>query len=256
MKNVVPFIFVLLAMTLLPKEQIAQSTNKNFISVRIPSCSTYLSTDIDILGFDKKVVQTKYLDGFNRVTQCVTQQATDNWNGKDLVQFFHYDLQDRQPKIYLPYVATSSNGEFQQDPVRGQLDFFSTASKVSHDGPFYSENKFDNSPLNQVVESSAPGASWEMGNGHTISQSLSFNEANEIFQWKVNFDPQGRPIGATQVASYPENTLFKQSIVDEHGNISYEYKDNSGHIICKQIKAYTDVDNMTSEYAFICLQII
>lgn len=139
-------------------------------------------------------VQVQYFDGLNRPIQAVVSQS--GVNKKDVVSVTEYDRYGRQPKNYLPYVSNDIGGAFKSDalaPNSGLFSYYANVSVGNVVNPFpYFENRFDDSPLNQIKEMASPGSSWQIGSGNTVkienlfNNNVLFNENDRIGSRRVN----------------------------------------------------------------------
>jgi hypothetical protein len=89
-----------------------------------------------------------------------------------------YDKNGRKPRKYLFFAASGyggnsavSDGGFKLNPFQQQQDFYSnSANQLYGQGEtyFYSKTEFEESPLNRVLRSYAPGSNWvNAGKGHS-----------------------------------------------------------------------------------------
>ena len=100
----------------------------------------------------EKVVAINYTDGFGRPLQSIVVAGSPN--GKDIVSFSKYDEFGRQPKQYLPYEASTSNGvyvDMSTIATTVQPAFYdpltAASKKIAVDnGPYYAEMSFETSP--------------------------------------------------------------------------------------------------------------
>lgn len=178
-------------------------------------------------------VTTVYIDGLGRPIQTVNKGISTN--GKDVVSPILYDAFSRQSFSYLPYVPqngnTSNDGSFKIDPFRKQQLFYQDGllnPGMQGESIYYSQNIYDNSPLNRIVKSYAPGNSWakEGGNRPTQQQYSSNTDQDSVRIWKVN-----KSNILSIVGTYTTGTLHKTNLIDENGNQTIEYKDTEGHIV-------------------------
>jgi hypothetical protein len=109
-----------------------------------------------------------YFDGLGREIQTITLMATPDQ--KDLVLPVTYDDFGRKNKEYLPYVSEEGgNGIYRTDAIREQSDYYT--SNYGEGDVAFAETVFENSPLNRVLEMSAPGSTWQV----IKDGSLKFN---------------------------------------------------------------------------------
>ncbi|CAN5467841.1 hypothetical protein BH09BAC6_BH09BAC6_07720 [soil metagenome] len=181
----------------------------------------------------------KYVDGLGRPIQSV--QVMGSPFGNDMVMPQAYDQYGREVNKYLPYVPTTATaGVFRPNAVStDQQAFYNippvgvvqipAAGQVS-----YSATRFEASPLNRPLEQGAPGLSWQIGGGHTVTTSYNVNTgADAVKQWVVN--PTG---GASYGASYAAGTLYKTVMMDENqnNNAVIQFKDIDGRIVSRWVQ--------------------
>ena len=187
--------------------------------------------------------QIQYFDGLGRPEQVVIRHASPE--GHDLVQHIEYDDLGRQQKQYLPYVQNFNLGEFITDPVPKIDAFYLQGGNLATTNTYYQESVFDNSPLNRVLEQSAPGDVWKIGttldaegrsNGKTTKSVLRTNTLNEVRLWSIS--TSNLPVSS---AYYGINQLMVSIIKDENWvsgdgdlNTVAEFKDKLGRVVLKQ----------------------
>src|SRR5690606_17628810 len=101
----------------------------------------------------------------------------------DIITHIEYDQFGRQTKEFLPYVTTAANMNFRTDAPSRVISYYNTEYGDAY--PF-SEKQFENSPLNRVLKQGAPGAVWQLDQGHTIDFEYRTNTATEVKLFKVN----------------------------------------------------------------------
>ena len=173
--------------------------------------------------------QVSYMDGLGRPIQRITQQGSPLQ--KDLVQFMVYDQYGREPKMYLPYAASTTSGAAQASPVTAQQSFYQTSGQqVATDNSPYAVTVYDNSPLQRVLESGAPGTTWQPGS-HTIKTQFRLNTtADQIMIWN-SAGPTGSYYGETQ--------LSVNDVTDENGNHVLSFTDKLGQLVSKKVQSGT-----------------
>lgn len=130
-----------------------------------------------------------YYDGLGRTIQenAIGQSPT----GKDIVQHFDYDQFGRTEKTYLPLPSNQSNGNFITNPVAQINTYYQNQYGDSHP---YSQQRFDNSPLNRVLESTGPGDDWALSassnTDHTNKMEYDVNTDDEILYFSIDSDNQ------------------------------------------------------------------
>ncbi|HEX6430242.1 MAG TPA: DUF6443 domain-containing protein, partial [Niastella sp.] len=210
------------------------TNNKTYVvtnEIRKPGVTN--NEQVNTLGAVDVNQNVSYLDVLGRSVQQITTQG--NANNNDMVSFTSYDEMNRVPKTYLPF-PNGSGAEFKTDLVNAQFNFY---HGLKGDGLAYTEKRFENSPLNRVVEESAPGDSWNMhvANSHTLKTSYGKNASGEIRLW--NYNPANGSASGTSF--YNANVLYVTGQINEQGRGMALYKDKNGLLICKVVQQQPQV---------------
>lgn len=171
-----------------------------------------------------------YIDGLGRPMQKVGVMASST--EADIIQPIVYDDFGREKQSYLSYTIVQEHsqhgpGGYRPDALSENQQFYSNYFG-DDDGAFaYSDKVFENSPLNRVEKQSSPGYDWRLNNGGNIQYDYELNSSGEIPNLIVldngNLDHDG---------DYGPNTLYKNTVTDEDGKITIEYKNSLGQVIC------------------------
>ncbi len=163
---------------------LAQTTSENYSKTTIYQTET---TDGSVAD-DLKNESIIYYDGLGRPIQQIAVKLSPN--SKDIINHIEYDEFGRQSKQYLPYASTDSNfGMYRTDALARTQQFYNTSKYENTLNP-YSETFFDGTPLNLVVEQSAPGNDWLEGiaNEHTIKNEYKLMSNDDLVRWfKVQY---------------------------------------------------------------------
>jgi|GEM_PF-928933 len=192
---------------------------------------------IDQLPIGQKLEITTYGDGIGRTVQKIGRQvATPDpaqggtlWG--DMVKFFVYDEFGRESQGFLPYSKTdaASSGKYNANALSEQAQYY---SNVYNETSAFSSIQYDNSPLNRIVNTKAPGTAWAAGNGVTALFDLN-TAADNVQMFEVGSNPTDIP---QVIGVYAANTLFRTVSTDEKGNKNIVYSDNEGKIILKKVQ--------------------
>lgn len=172
---------------------------------------------------------TQYFDGLGRPVQTVARQASPLQ--KDLVSFEVYDPFGREVNKYLPYTATTNDGNYKPDPLADQSAFNTT--QYSGEQYYYAQINFESSPLNRPLMTSPAGNSWVGGARGVASQYLLNSSADSIQIWNISMTQGSIP---TDSGAYAAGQLYKDVTVDEQGHQVVEYKDKLGHVVLKKVQ--------------------
>lgn len=177
----------------------------------------------------KKSLQ--YVDGLGRVKQINNTNFSD---GKDIVTPIVYDQYGRETIKYLPYVSNDGNGQYNYNPLSSQIAFYNLYLNGQSENSFYSKVNYENSPLNRVKLSTAPGANWTGVNRGIAYEYFLNKDEDEVVIWSVSPDDYGSISTYQKEGFYKSGVLTKKVIIDEHGNKTIEFVDKSGKTILKK----------------------
>ncbi|MCF2489883.1 DUF6443 domain-containing protein [Dyadobacter sp. CY347] len=202
----------------------AQQTNtRNYVITK-----TYKQSGANSDDVGKVVTQVAYFDGLGKAIQTVTVGQSPA--GQDFVEPVEYDAAGRIQKKYLPYVS-AGNGAYQSSAFSAATSWYianSSGLAASDLGrPFY-ETIYEPSPLSRVSNERASG---NKSANSTIKYKV--NAAAEVKRYDYN--PANNTIAL--VGNYAAGALLRTQHIDEQGNVSSEYTDMLGQMICKQIVA-------------------
>lgn len=173
---------------------------------------------------------TQYFDGLGRPLQTVSKHILPG-SGNDLVAPVVYDNFGREQYKYLPY-GVSGTGQFRLNPFGEQASFL--PGQYPGETVYYSETKFEQSPLNRVEQTLAPGNSWA-GSGRGISNQYLVNTVGDAVKiWDIGPNAADYPIA--RPANYEAGQLYKNVTKDEADHEVVEFKDKEGHVILKKVQ--------------------
>lgn len=231
------FVFVVVAT--------AQTSTENYIKTttfKIP-----IQNEIQNVSPDDRIESTTYFDGLGRPKQTVAVQA--GGDKEDLVTPIEYDAIGRQPLQYLPMPLSSGTGTYRTGDIPSDLatyyptKFSNDFSQNNTPNP-YSEMRYENSPLNRVIEQGAPGEDWRVEinstSDHTIKFSyLSNTTADQVIYFSTT--PSVSQINFVNNGHYPADELYKNVTKDENWNptkannhTTQEFTDKLGRVVLKR----------------------
>ena len=150
---------------------------------------------INVVRTIKEVKQTtQYMDGLGRELQTVVKKGSMQTDAQptDMVMPIVYDQFGRQTHQFLPYGASTDEGNFKLDAFSAQAAFYNDPNgvlKQQSEGYFYSKAIIEESPLQRVEKQMKPGVNW-VGNHKGVSIKQYFNTtADDVKKWVVS-DPQ------------------------------------------------------------------
>ncbi|QIY90537.1 DUF6443 domain-containing protein [Chryseobacterium gallinarum] len=177
----------------------------------------------------------QYFDSWGRPVQAVAIKASPQ--GNDIVTHIEYDPYGRQVKDYLPVPQPGTqNGALYTSPL-------ANASSVYGNEKIYSEKLVENSPLERIRQQFSPGNDW---NNKPVVFSYNTNTEGEVVKYSVTTTwIEGRTNSVlTANGNYAANTLTKNTVTDEDGNVSIEFKNKQGQsiLVRKMISATEKAD--------------
>ena len=231
------FVFVVVAT--------AQTSTENYIKTttfKIP-----IQNEIQNISPDDRIESTTYFDGLGRPKQTVAVQA--GGDKEDLVTPMEYDAIGRQPLQYLPMPLSSDIGTYRTGDIPSDLatyyptKFSNDFSQNNTPNP-YSEMRYENSPLNRVIEQGAPGEDWRVEINSTSDHTIKFSYlANTTADQVIYFSttPSVSQINFVNNGHYPADELYKNVTKDENwdptkgpNHTTQEFTDKLGRVILKR----------------------
>ena len=174
---------------------------------------------------------TQFFDGIGRPDQTVIRQVSPL--GKDMVTPQVYDPFGRESLQYLPYVSSSTDGNYKDNAIRELATFNNT--QFPGEQFYYSQTVFEESPFNRPQYTYPAGMSW-LGNNRGIFNEYLFNNAGDSVRiWNIDTVMGSKPVNS---GMYAAGQLYKNAATDEAMHLVIEYKDKEGHVILKKTKLW------------------
>lgn len=182
-------------------------------------------TAIFKLGILQRQSSRVYLDGFGRPIQEIAVKGSPGQ--KDIIQFSVYDPLGRDSKKYLPYASNDGTGNFHGTMITEQSNFYKngTTDKIADDLNPFSQEIFDNSPLQKLLTKGEVGTGYQPGE-HGSSIVHRTNLSTELVR---RWNPDG-----TAAANFAAGTLDVQLITGADGEQTVIYTDKSGQVVLKK----------------------
>jgi RHS repeat-associated protein len=200
---------------------------------------------------DEVARTTVFSDAWGKQLQTVNWQASPD--KKDIIAPSVYDGFGREVFQFLPYTSTANDGSFRTNPFAEQYSFYT--STYSNQQPalrneqiFYGKTIYEQSPLNRVMSSYAPGNSWIGSEGSNSERAAKadylFNDnADAVKCWGIGYSALSfaNDDAATNIPyvsrDYLAGELFKSVSIDEKGFQVIEYKDLNGQTILHKVQS-------------------
>ena len=175
----------------------------------------------------------RYFDGLGRPVLTVSVCASPT--GKDIVTEVGYDNVGRQVYDYLPFTKASNNGAFiaASTCATNRTSFYATGNSngvvvETNTGALLSEKVFESSPLDRLVETYAPGNSWQT---KPVSYTYGTNTAGDVNMYTIAATASA---ALYKAGTYAAGTLYVNQVTDEDGHVVLEYKDLEGKVVMKE----------------------
>jgi len=172
---------------------------------------------------------SQYFDGLGKLIQTVSMQASPLQ--KDVVSFNVYDNFEREVEKYLPYVASTTDGNYKTTFLQDQASFNTT--QYAGESNFYSETNFESSPLNRVFNGYPQGINWVGSTRGATNQYLLNNVSDSVCIWTISSTQGSIP---TTASYYAPGQLFKNVSIDEQNHQVVQYTDKEGQVILKKVQ--------------------
>ncbi|TXF77774.1 DUF6443 domain-containing protein [Chryseobacterium sp.] len=222
----------LFSLLFLPGITLAQSNTENYVESR-----TYLEPVTTSSASYKQVRTVQYFDGLGRPKQVVNVKASPL--GKDVVIKIEYDSFGRQVKDYLPVPQQSTlNGDIYSDPHANATSVYG-AEKI------YAEKILESSPLDRILQQKQVGNDW---NTHPVQFGYDANTHTEVKKYAASFNYTTFEATINLSGTYGENQLYKNSVTDEDGNVTIEFKNGAGQTVL--VRKNDGTQNVDTYYVY------
>jgi len=193
------------------------STIENYVYTK-----TYLDYNGTTASKTSEMVQ--YFDGLGRPKQIVNVKASPLQ--RHVVTHIEYDGFGRQVKEYLPVPQTfTANGSIFTAP----LDHASNPAVYGSE-KIYSEKIVENSPLDRIQQQIQVGNDWS---NKPVKFDYDVNTAGEVikFTTTTTWVNNATKSEISNSGSYGTAQLYKNTVTDEDGNKTIEFKNGQGQVL-------------------------
>lgn len=223
------------------------STTENYVYSR-----TYLEAVTSSSTTAKQVQGIQYFDGLGRPKQSIAIKASPL--GKDVVTPVVYDNFGRQTRDYLPIPQSATTNGTIYTQSTGLVSYpVSDPTNIYASEKIYSEKVLESSPLDRVFQQVQPGNDW-------ANKPINFDYLTNIGDavkkytitttWAVaNTDVYTTTSSLPVISTYADNTLYKNKVTDEDGNVSYEFKNGQGQTLLVR-KVLSATQNADTYYVY------
>ncbi|MBP1165652.1 RHS repeat-associated protein [Chryseobacterium sp. PvR013] len=211
----------------------AQLTNtENYVYSKM-----YLSDPTLTNAKSSETVQ--YFDGLGRPKQIVNVKASPL--GKDVVTPIVYDGFGRQVLDYLPVPQGGTlSGGIVANPLANVSSTPYSTEKI------YSEKILESSPLNRVLGQKQVGNAWA---NKPVQFGYQANATGEVKKYTATFNYTNFESKLLAPGSYGAGELYKNTITDEDGNPTIEFKNGQGQVLLVR-KVISATENADTYYVY------
>ncbi len=211
---------------------------------------TGITTDAQVNGLSLGNIQTTrtYIDGLGRSLQTVLIQASPV-NNKDIVQPQVYNALGQQTIGYLPYAdnTTNATGSYRSTALTDQYNYYhgnaGGTNKVAGDDKAYSQQVFESSPLQRVLQNGGVGTGFQpgvSGNHWKTANYRSNTVADAVWSWDAT--------GTKQSSNYAAQLLTVTEGTDENGKKTTVFANLAGRTLLKRQQADETVNGVSVTY--------
>jgi RHS repeat-associated protein len=181
-------------------------------------------SQIGPLNSMQKQVTKTYLDGFGRPVQVISVGASPAQ--KNIIQPIVYNSLGQQVLGYLPFAGSDASGSFHGNAIAEQAAFYAaTGQKTATDPSPYSQQVFENSPMQRVLQTGSVGTGFQPGQ-HYKSFSYGLNLASEtVRRWNSD---------GSAATAFAAGSLRVSAATDEEGGKTVAYTDGAGKTVLKK----------------------
>jgi RHS repeat-associated protein len=204
---------------------LAYSQNQASSAENYIQSKTYLKAVTISSDTVKQANTVQYFDGLGRPKQVVNVKASPG--GKDVVQHIEYDGFGRQVKDYLPVPQQGTqNGAIYTSPLSN-----ATQPALYGAEKIYSEKILENSPLDRILQQKQAGNAWD---GKPVNFGYDANTAEDAvkkYTTVTTWVSGASSSVLSQSSNYAAAQLYKNTVTDEDGNITIEFKNGEGQVL-------------------------
>lgn len=199
------------------------STNRNSVIEKMPRIGmTTLSNN-----YTEVQSSIQYIDGLGRPIQKNHYRVSPDGSQDNIVETYNYDNYGRLIKSFLP-TPNNYSAQFLGNIQSSAQTFYDLDNRP------YSENVYENSPLNRVIKTYGVGNAWKVAEK---SVQTNFGTSGGIRKYEINYGTN--PISIVINGTYSTNSLYKTFVTNERDKQIIEYKDSEGKLIQQDIQNET-----------------
>ncbi|MCY1660969.1 DUF6443 domain-containing protein [Chryseobacterium sp. SL1] len=204
---------------------LAYSQNQASSAENYVYSKTYLEPITTSSTTAKQTETVQYFDGLGRPKQVVNVKASPG--GKDVVQHIEYDGFGRQVKDYLPVPQQGTqNGAIYTSPLSN-----ATQPALYGAEKIYSEKILENSPLDRILQQKQVGNAWDTKPVQFGYDANTTADAVKKYTTVTTWVNGASSSVLSQSSNYAAARLYKNTVTDEDGNATIEFKNGEGQVV-------------------------
>lgn len=218
------------------------SLTENYIQSR-----TYLEPTTTSSSTAKQIETVQYFDGLGRPKQVVNVKASPL--GRDVVTPILYDGFGRQVMDYLPVPQQgTNNGAIYSQQNSGNFPVGDPTGLYTGEKPF-SEKILENSPLDRILLQKQVGTAWSNKPVQFGYDANTVQDAVKKYSTVTTWVDGATSSALSQSSSYGAAQLYKNTIADEDGNITIDFKNGQGQVLLVR-KMLSDTEKADTYYVY------
>ncbi|WP_390451462.1 DUF6443 domain-containing protein [Chryseobacterium sp. Alg-005] len=221
--------------------QTSPSSTENYVYTK-----TYLSDPT--AGTPKTSETVQYFDGLGRAKQVVNVKASPT--GKDVVTPFVYDGFGRQTREYLPVPQSGTQNGQIYTQTSGMVAFPVTdVTNIYNGEKIYSEKQLENSPLDRIQQQIQVGNDWSTKPMKFEYDACMVADGVRKFTTSTTWENGATKTVLGENWLYTDGQLYKNTVTDEDGNKTIEFKNGEGQTILVR-KVLSSTENADTYYVY------
>ena len=199
----------------------------------------YTKTYTNLKKSDTLIDYLTHVDYFDSQRRVVQSIDVDVYNSSDLINVHSYGSFGRIDKSYAPFSKSGNTGSKITTPF-AEINWSEYGySEMSY---MYTENRYENSPLNRQIAQIGTGQAWKSTNKKVTYQNYT-NLPNQVYHLLSSSDG-----GVHCVGYYEPGLLYSKRTVDEDGLSYLSYYNSMGEMVLSRKESV--IENIDTYYVY------
>ncbi|KAA0125968.1 RHS repeat-associated core domain-containing protein [Chryseobacterium sp. SN22] len=218
------------------------SLTENYVQSR-----TYLEPVTTSSSTAKQIETVQYFDGLGRPKQVVNVKASPL--GRDVVTPILYDGFGRQTMDFLPVPQQgTNNGAIYPQQNSGNFPVGDPSGVYTNERPF-SEKILESSPLDRILQQKQVGLAWDNKPVQFGYDANTTGDAVKKYTTITTWVNGATSSVLSQSTNYGTAQLYKNTVTDEDGNVTIEFKNGEGQVLLVR-KMISDTEKADTYYVY------